>query len=197
MSEHIGEVTQAVLAERQNRDRGWWERWAESFTDDAFINMSWIDDSAREFVRRTKALSSRKMWGHHRLCPPTVHVGDARAIAELPLGIEFHIDVNGVEADLTSYCRSQYRLRHEHGKWKIAGITSIYERDIIVAAIPGTQLLIDPAEFAPFRKSYRCLAWYHDRAGRTIQRELPGDDRPDLVEAVYDAEWAWLSQGAD
>ncbi|OPB00941.1 hypothetical protein BFW87_00600 [Pseudomonas fluorescens] len=192
MSENISEVTQAVLGERQNRDRGWWEHWADGFTDDAFINMSWIDDSAKEFVRRTKEQSAQTAWGHHRLSPPTVHVCSGRAIAELPLGIEFRIDVDGVEADLTSYCRSQYRLRHEQGKWKIAGITSIYERDIVTAAIPGVQLSIDPAQLMQFRASYRCLAWYHDRAGRTIQRELPGDDRPDLVKAVYDAEWAWL-----
>ena len=192
MNNDISEVTQSVLTERQNRDRGWWQTWEEGFTSDAFINMSWINDSAAEFVRRTKALSTDKVWGHHRLSPPTVRVNGNRAIAELPLGIEFRIEVAGVEADLVSYCRSQYRLVKQDGAWKIAGITSIYEYDTIKPALTGETLAIRADELNQHRSSYRCLAWFLAHQGNPITRELPGDDRPDMIKAIYQAEWAWL-----
>lgn len=193
MNNDIIEVTQSVLAERQNRDRGWWRAWEDGFTSDAFINMSWINDTAAEFVRRTKALSTDKIWGHHRLSPPTVRVNGNRAIAELPLGIEFRILVEDVEADLASFCRSQYRLEKQDGVWKIAGITSIYEYDTITPALPGEHLAIKAHDLKQYRPSYRCLAWYLAKQGNPLTRELPGDDRPDLSRPIYQAEWAWLN----
>ncbi|MFE9429118.1 hypothetical protein ACFYNO_39930 [Kitasatospora sp. NPDC006697] len=43
--------------------------------------------------------------------------------AELPLDIEWRIDIDGVEADLASTCRSQYRPeRGADGLWRIARI---------------------------------------------------------------------------
>ncbi|MFJ4715672.1 hypothetical protein [Streptomyces sp. NPDC088785] len=44
----------------------------------------------------------------HRLDPPAVHVAGDGAPAELPLVIEWRIDVNGVEADPASSCPSPY-----------------------------------------------------------------------------------------
>lgn len=32
MNNDIVDVTQCVLAERQNRDRGWWQAWEDCFT---------------------------------------------------------------------------------------------------------------------------------------------------------------------
>lgn len=194
MSQDIAEVTQAVLAERQNRDRGWWQAWSDGFTDDAFIDMSWIKDSAAEFVRQTIAKSTDKVWGNHRLAPPTVRVQGDRAIAELPVGIEFRIDIDGVEADLASWCRSQYRLIKQGSKWKIAGITSIYERDRITPALPGETLPINADELRHYRPAYRCLAWYFARLGTPLERELPGDDLPESTKPIYAAEWRWLNQ---
>ena len=48
---------------------------------------------------------------------------------ELPLAIEFRVPVAGIEADLTSYARSQYRAQLLGGFWRIVAITSIYERE--------------------------------------------------------------------
>lgn len=189
------EVGRLVLRERQSRDRGWWDDWAACFADDSVVEMSWFTGSGAEFVQQTELRSGDGVWGRHRVSPPAVRVRDDRAWAELPLSIEFHTTVAGVEADLTSYCRSQYRAQRIEGAWRIVRITSVYERDTLIPSVPGTILDLDPQEFASYRSSYRCLAWYLDRDGTAIAADLPGDDRPAGVAGVYAAERAWLDHG--
>jgi hypothetical protein len=197
----ISEVTQLILRERQSRDRGWYDRMHDCFTADSVIDMSWFKGSGYEFVERSKQMAeSPRGWGGrsaHRLCPPIVRMNGDRALGELPLAIEFRIQVDGVEADLTSYARSLYRTRRDGaGDWRIAGITSIYERDTIQAAVPGTDLRLAPAAFAEFRPSYRCLAWYLRRLGVALRTDLLGEDRPEPVAQHYAAQAAWLADGA-
>ncbi|ONK09602.1 hypothetical protein STBA_03030 [Streptomyces sp. MP131-18] len=57
-------------------------------------------------MTRTKAMADRGDVAVYRLGPPSVHVNGGRALAELPLVIEWRIDVNGVEADLASTARA-------------------------------------------------------------------------------------------
>lgn len=129
----------------------------------------------------------------HRLGPPTVHVAGDRALAELPLIIEWRIDVNGVEADLASSCRSQYRARREaDGVWRIVAITSIYEKDTLTPVLPGTTLHLDTAELAAYRPSYRFLSWFLNRQGYPLTGDDLGDDQPGHVAEQYRREFAWL-----
>jgi hypothetical protein len=185
-------VVQLVLRERQSRDRGWWEEMAACFAPDATIEMSWFTGSAREFIRQTKERSVDGVWGRHRLSPPAVRVAGNRAWAELPLGIEFPVVVDGVDGDLVSYCRSQYRARRSRGTWRIGRIVSIYERDLLIPSVPGTKLAIESAELRRYRPSYRCLAWYFARRGTPLADDLLGDDQPEQVARHYIAERAWL-----
>ncbi len=186
-------VAQLVLRERQSRDRGWWSEWADCFTADSVIDMSWFTGSGADFVAQTRLRSADGVWGRHRLSPPAVRINGDRGWAELPLGIEFRTTVGDVEADLVSYCRSQYRAQRIDGTWRIARITSIYERDSLTPCIPGTTLDIDPAEFARYRPSYRCLAWYLTSTGWPVASTLLGGDKPEAVASHYQAENIWLT----
>jgi SnoaL-like domain len=185
-------VAQLVLRERQTRDRGWWDEMAACFTPDATIDMSWISGSADDFIRQTQDRSSGGVWGRHGLSPPVVCVLGDRAWAELPLGIEFPVVVSGTDADLVSYCRSQYRARRVGDVWRLARITSIYERDLLVPSVSGTELVIDPVELSGYRPSYRCLAWYFAQRGTPLRDDLLGDDRPEPVALHYASERSWL-----
>ena len=188
-------VTQLVLRERQSRDRGWWERMAACFAPDSVVDMSWFTGPGAEFVARSREMSAGG-WGGlsvHRLSPPAVRVCGDRALAELPLVIEFRIDVDGIEADLRSSCRSQYRAQRTDGAWRITRITSIYEKDTLTPSIPGTHLDLDPVQFTAFRPSYRCLAWRENRLGRPLRSDLLGDDQPQPVARQYNVEAAWLT----
>ncbi|NGO68337.1 nuclear transport factor 2 family protein [Streptomyces boncukensis] len=190
------EVTQLVLRERQSRDRGWYEEMAACFADDCVVVMSWYTGSGAGFVRHTQqATAQRGDLAVHHLGPPAVRVHGDRALAELPLVIERRVDVDGVEADIASSCRSQYRAqRGADGVWRIVRITSVYEKDTITPALPNTRLNIDPQELAAYRPSYRCLAWDLNRRGFPVGDDHLGDDRPEAVQAQYREEMTWLRQ---
>jgi len=187
------DVAQLVLRERQCRDRGWYEDMVDCFADDSVVEMSWFNGSGADFVKATRDMADHGDVAVHRLGPPTVRVDRDRAWVELPLVIEWRIDVGGVEADLASACRSQYRAQYgADGQWRIVRITSVYERDTLTPALPNTQLDIEPEELAGYRPSYRCLAWDLNRKGYQVSDDHLGDDRPDAVHAQYRAEMTWL-----
>jgi SnoaL-like domain len=189
------EIVQLVLRERQSRDRGWYDRMAECFAEDSVVEMSWFQGSGARFVQATREMAGRGDYAVHRLSPPTVHIAGDRALAELPLIIEWRVEIDGVEADLASACRSQYRAERGHDRvWRITRITSIYEKDTLTPALPGTRLGIDPTELLGFRPSYRCLAWYLNRKGYHVGPDLLGDDQPEPVQRQYQAEMTWLHQ---
>lgn len=185
-------VTALLLRERQSRDRGRWAEMVACYTPDATIAMSWFSGLAVEFVERSGAMDVGGSRGVHRLSPPAVRVHGDRALAELPLVIEFRTQLDGVEADLCSFARSQYRAVRTGGAWRISAITSVYERDTFAPAVPGMTLPVTPESFAGLRPSYRCLAWHLGRSGYTIPDDLPGDDRPESVAAVMAADLDWL-----
>jgi SnoaL-like domain len=198
MSSASDEVAQLVLRERQSRDRGWWERMADCFAADSVVDMSWFKGSGAEFVDASRRMSGGGWGGHsvHRLSPPAIRVEGDRALAELPLVIEFRIVVDGILADLASYARSQYRAQRTDGVWRITRITSIYERDTLTPALPGTSLDIKPQELSAYRPSYRLLAWYLHRRDVHVRSDLLGDDQPEPVARQYEAEAAWLAGAA-
>lgn len=51
--------------------------------------MSWFAGPMGDFVHQTRERSILGLWGRHRVSPPAVRVDADRALAELPLGIEF------------------------------------------------------------------------------------------------------------
>jgi hypothetical protein len=187
-------VTALLLRERQSRDRGRWAEMADCYSPDSTIAMSWFAGPAADFIRRSGSMDVGGSRGVHRLSPPAVRVHGDRAWAELPLVIEFRTDVAGVEADLCSFARSQYRAVRDDGVWRISALTSVYERDTLTPAVPGTTLPVPADAFAGLRPSYRCLAWHLGRNGYPIADDLLGDDRPDGVRAQLAADLAWLQQ---
>lgn len=186
-------ITDLLVRERHYRDRGLWGQMSGCFTGNAWIDMSWYRGDALNFIRRSSSMDVGGSRGVHRISPPVVAVRGDRAIAELPLVIEFRTDVEGVAADLMSFARSQYRTVRDRDGWHIHGITAIYERDTLTPAVPGTTLPLDGREMAELRASYRCLAWHMMRNGYTVPPDLPGDDEPRRVEAVYEREREWLA----
>lgn len=188
----VAAVTALLLRERQSRDRGRWPEMADCYTAEATISMSWFTGPATDFITRSQSMDVGGSRGVHRLSPPAVRVQGDRAWAELPLVIEFRTDVDGVQADLCSFARSQYRAVRQVGIWRIRSLTSVYERDTLTPAVPGTVLPVSPEALAGFRPSYRCLAWHLGRNGYPISDDLLGDDRPGAVSGLLAADLAWL-----
>jgi hypothetical protein len=47
------------------------------------------------------------------------------------------------------------------------------------------------AELAPFRASYRLLSYVLSRNGYRVNSDMPGDDRPETVQAFESALFGW------
>ena len=188
------EIVQLVLRERQGRDRGWWEQMAETFHPDSLVSLSWFTGSGADFVTRSRAMSERGIRPLHRLCPPVVYLHGHRAVVEVPSAIELRFPLHGVEADITSYSRLLYRVGQHEGRWKIQGLTAIYERDTLMPAVPGETLDIKPELFSGFRKPYRCLAYQLSLAGQSAGDDLYGDDQPERVNELYEATFRWAHE---
>jgi hypothetical protein len=82
------------------------------------------------------------------------------------------------------------------GHWKISHVEAIYERDQLIAAVPGQETRIPPSAVKGLRPSYRLLAWHLSRSGFTVRDDLPGDDRPEQVSRLYETVFSWLNQAS-
>lgn len=185
-------ITQLVLHERRARDRGWWERMRAAYWPDAVVSISWFTGPALGFIESSEAMSAQGTVATHRLAPVVVETVGDRALAEVPAAIEIVTEIDGIPAVLTSYTRLLYRAGRRDGRWRLLRLDSIYERDELVAAIPGETVRIDPTALAGFRPSYRLLSWHLSARGHSIDPDLLGDDRPVEVAAFYEDEQHWL-----
>jgi SnoaL-like domain len=185
-------ITQLLLREREGRDRGWWQQMREALDPDAHIRIAWFNGRAEEFIDRSEQMSKGALVARHALGPVVVYLGGDRAAATVAAQIEIRLPVDGVEADLTSHARLLYRAERRESGWRLLGFTAIYERDALTPSIPGQRLDVDVTELERLRPSYRMLAYVLGRSGLAVNQELPGDDRPDEVEALYRELFEWV-----
>ena len=102
--------------------------------------------------------------------------------------------IDGIEVDLVSYCRLQWRAQKSGSQWLIAGLRSIYIRDAIALVIPQKAPKLDLKLLARLRPSYRFIAYLTRKAGNNVRDDLPGVDRPDTVVVLRAGEQKWLTQ---
>jgi hypothetical protein len=184
-------AAQLVLAEREARDRCWWDVMAKCFAPESHIEISWFEGSGAEFVARSKQMSADGVSSRHRLGPPVVHGTGDRVVITLPAAVETYPRVGGIECVLTAHCRLLYRVGYTDDAWAIAGMQAVYERDLLEPATPGQHVAVDPAQLSSLRFPYRLLAWTLAQSGYETRQDLPGDDRPDQVQELYDKAFAW------
>lgn len=192
MTDSLATVAQLILHERQARDRGWWQEMRDCFAPGATVRLSWFRGSARDFVAESEKMASNGHFNRHRLGPPVVHRHDQRAVVEVSAAIEIPTVYDGVEADLLSYARLVYRVEQRSGRWLIVSLDPVYERDTLTPSVPGTSLVVDPAQLAESRRPYRLLAHVLGRQGYSVDQDLYGDDRPEPVAQFYKATFDWL-----
>jgi hypothetical protein len=186
------EISQLILRERQGLDRGWWHRMRTAYASNATVALSWFSGSATEFIARSEQMAANGDRATHRLAPPVIDFADDRAIAEVPAAIEVRAEIGGIQADLVSYGRLLYRVIRSDGRWLLRSMVAIYERDTLVPVIPGLVPALDETHLAALRRPYQWFAYYLGEKGYTVDQDLPGDDRPDTVRAIYDEAFGWV-----
>jgi hypothetical protein len=183
-SADVSAITQLILRERESRDLGRWERMRDCFWPDSLVRVSWFRGNGADFVAGSIEMARRGVPAKHRLAPILVTLSGNRAVASLSAIIDLPVKMKGVEGTLSTHSRFLYRTEKREARWGIIGFDAIYMRDELTPAIPGQVISIDPKEVASFRPTYRLLSYYLNSQGYSIDSELAGEDRPDLVEGL-------------
>lgn len=194
--EDIVLVQQLVCREREARDRQWWDEMRNIYLEESWIDLSWYQGPSRGFIDESIHLSKKGTSAKHRLGPVAVHVSKdrARALATVSAVIESRFMLNGIEVDLASETRLIYKAvksASDHD-WRLAGLNCIYECDHMTPAIPGEIIDVDNLVLRSYRTSYRCLSHFLSLRGILVRDDLPGDDRPEQVNKMYDDAFRWL-----
>jgi SnoaL-like domain len=190
-------IAELAQAERRARDAKDWGLMLDCYHGDARIFLSWIDGSAAEFVRRSQRMADIP-GGHaiHHNGMTLVRLSGDRALADTSCAILMRRHFDGVECDMTGYCRHRSRVERRAGTWRLLSLTGVYEKNTLVPVVPGTAPKLDKQRLAGYRRSYNFQCYHREQEGNTAHDDRPGTDRPDLVEALEAADRAWLA-GAD
>jgi hypothetical protein len=190
-SAHITTITQLVLAERECRDMGRWERMKSCYHADAFVRISWFQGNAHDFVDASRAMAERQVLAKHRLGPVAVRIAGHRAVATMVITIDIPTQVQGVEVMLASTARAFYRAEHKDGAWKLASFEAFYMRDELAPRVPGQPIPVTAEDVAGYRPAYRWLSYVLASGGYAVRDDLPGEDRPESVEALCEEIYGW------
>lgn len=190
-------ISELAQAERRARDAKDWRLMLDCYHGDARIFLSWIDGTAAEFVTRSRRMAEIP-GGHamHQNGVTLVQLNADRALADTACAILMRRHFDGVECDMTGYCRHRSRVERRDGTWRLLSLVGIYEKNTLVPVVPGTAPQLDLQRLAGYRRSYNFQCYHREQEGNVAFSDRPGTDRPDLVEPLEAADRAWLS-GAD
>ncbi|MEO8306773.1 MAG: nuclear transport factor 2 family protein [Pseudomonadota bacterium] len=188
---HVSAITQLVLAERECRDMGRWERMKSCYHSDGFVRISWFQGNAHDFVDASQEMAVRGVPAKHRLGPVAVRVAGTRAVATMVITIDIPAVIKGVALIVSNQARVFYRAELRDDAWKLFSFEVLYMRDELSAQMPGDVLPVKASDLAGYRSSYRCLSYLLDSGGYKVRDDLAGEDRPETVEALCAEIYGW------
>lgn len=178
--------------ERFARDSNLWDDMRTCYLDDSIVESSWFKGTGPEYI---EALSKRPNRAPHHVHSTLVWMHGNRAVSIMETTLKGRHDIDGVPVDLTADAQILYRLKRINGEWYIAGWTTIYEQDNLTTNSPTDKVKLDLDEIAKNRTACQCLAYIQKRNGKTIYEDLPGFDRPETIEKLYEEADRWLLHG--
>ena len=189
------EIQQLVINERMTRNQHDYAALADCYWPDATVATSWVKGTISDYLagnnNRAEASSDEVIIG--RESDPNIHIKGNRAWIELPATGQHWIHVNGERAIWTSHMRLIYRIEKRNGKWKIADLTTVFEKDMLAPVIPGTDLHINPKDLVGLRPSYMWMAYVRTAAGGHVSDDLLGTDRPNDITRLYAETRDWVN----
>lgn len=191
-------IFELVTRERFARDQRRFDVMAECFHDNAWVRTTWYDgvggqayvDSTRELLGES---NTQDYSGKHWVFPAFARVLGDRALVESPAKIFSRYDIDGVEADIHSYCRFFSRVVRQEGRWKLLSFHVLFEWDELRPVMPGQVPDLDRDLLDTMRPSYRYLGYVQTTRGVDLDHGLLGDDRWADLTAFHRGEDAWLA----
>jgi hypothetical protein len=193
-SELERELFALVSRERLARDTADWDTLADLYWPDSTVRVTWFEGSAAQFIEVSRDQAQRgRGRGIHVITPVRSEVDGDRALVESRGQILIRPRLDGVECDVTSWCRFFSRVERREGVWRLVTFDSIYGKDRIDTVLPGVALELDAGVLGAGRASYRHLRYLNLQAGYTVSDDLPGDDLPETVAGFYADAAEWLA----
>ncbi len=190
------EICELVAKERQCRVTHNIDGMAECYYEDAMVTTSWTAGKVPvgSYLYGGKApVNDPECPIVSRISYPVVHRNGNRAYVEVPQTTLRWVHVNGEKAVLDYYMRLIYLVEKRVDEWKITDFRSIYESDMLIPEVPGTDLHLDQEKLAGLRHPYRYLAYVDD----DVSPDLPGIDRPEEVAKLYEEFEQWIQEGQE
>lgn len=188
---HVSAITQLVLAERECRDMGRWERMKACYFPDSVVRISWFEGSGHDFVDASRDMAARGTMAKHRLGPMSVRIAGQRAVATMACTIDIPALLKGVAVLLSSHARVFYRAELRQGTWGLMSFEVFYMRDELAPQVPGEVVPVKAADLALHRRSYRFLSHVLASNGFNVRDSLAGEDRPETVDALCRDIYGW------
>lgn len=184
-------IRELMEYERYCRDNGLYDEAAGCYSDDAQIHVSWFNGSAKEYWEKTK--NAHSGGSKHKIFSTAVFLNGDRAVAETQaMMLSPRITVQNCDMDMVSYVRIFARLEKRDGEWKIVYGDCIYERDELIPATPTSNTPDLSSKVKDYRESYRNLSYVLSLQGLSSGQDLPGDDKPETVQKLYDETSKWM-----
>ena len=189
-------IANLVRMERFHRDRRRWDELAEDYVEDSRVKTTWFEGTGREFAEASREMAEQRgRESIHLITPTDIRIVGDRALCESHAQIHNRSVINGVEVDMTQFCRFFSRVVRTEKGWRLKTFDGIYHKDTIVPVNPNEKVPIDWEELRHLRQSYRIWAYAIGLKGYEIGQDELGDDRPEQLAAFYAEAERWLLEG--
>ncbi len=182
-------IKELLEFERFCRDNHLWDEMKKCYAADSVVNISWFQGSGEGFV---DASSQMKGYAPHKIYNTEIWLNGDKAVAIMMANIQMRIEMDGVPIELQTDAKLLFCTQKINGLWCIISFDSIYEKDALVPVYPSGQISVPIEELSTYRQSYACMIYNMKRTGMVPNMDLPGIDRPDLVEKLYSELDDWL-----
>jgi SnoaL-like domain len=176
------------------RDAGDWERFAGVWHDDAWMQATWFQGPAADFIKVSRQGWDKGVSILHFLGGTSVDLAGQRAIAQTKMTISQRAKVHDVVCDVVCTGRFYDFMEKRDGRWGIVLRQPIYEKDRLDPVDPAAVPALDQAKLATLPEGYRHLAYIQEEIGYKVKRDMPGLKGPE-VEALYARGKTWLAGG--
>ena len=182
-------IKELLEFERFCRDNALWGEMKKCFSEDSTVNISWYKGTGHGFVDASSKMKTR---APHKIYNTEIWLNGDKAVSIMMVTIVMRIDIDGVPVEVASDARLIFRTKKIDKLWMITAFDSIYEQDSITPVFPNSNFSLPYSELKSFRQSYACLSYSMHRNGLSANSDLPGIDRPELVEKLYHEADEWL-----
>lgn len=183
-------IKELIEFERFCRDNAQWAEMKKCFAEKSTVTISWFKGSGYEFV---EASSKMETYAPHKLFNTLVWLNKDKAVSITMATIQIRIEIQGHLLELSSDVKLLYKTQKVNGLWSIISMNGIYEKDSLVPVSPSDGIVIPKDEIAKFRPSYANMSYALSKNGHPVDVNLPGIDKPEMVEKLYQESENWLN----